>query len=71
MASNGKRNPPRPRIEVRQANASPDEAAAIAAALEQFLYDTAPAPAAATPPVSAWLTAALREGVGLEAEPEP
>jgi hypothetical protein len=70
LTSNGKRSPPRPRIEVRQANASPEEAAAIAAAIEQFLHDTAPAPAVAEP-LGAWLTAALREGVGLEAEPAP
>ena len=55
---------------MRQANASPEEAAAIAAAIEQFLHDTAPAPAPAEPP-GAWLTAALREGVGLQAEPAP
>ena len=46
MSRNGKQTPPRPRIEVRQAAASPEEAAAIAAAIEQFLRDTAPPPAA-------------------------
>jgi hypothetical protein len=51
---------------VRQANASPEEAAAIAAAIEQFLRDTAPAPAAGSEPGSAWLRAALREGVGAD-----
>jgi hypothetical protein len=55
---------------VRQANASPEEAAAIAAALEQFLHDTAPEPAPAAP-ASAWLMAGLREGVGLDSEPSP
>ena len=34
--------PAGPRIEIRQAAASPEEAAAIAAAIEQFLRDTAP-----------------------------
>ena len=67
MSRNGKHSPPRPRIEVRQANASPEEAAAIAAAIEQFLRDTAPRAAPAPEPPSRWLTAALREGVGLEA----
>jgi hypothetical protein len=65
VSRNGKHSPPRPRIELRQTNASPEEAAAIAAAIEQFLRDTAPPPP--PPPEEApsgWLTAALREGVG-------
>ncbi|MFL5780552.1 MAG: hypothetical protein ACJ760_04495 [Thermoleophilaceae bacterium] len=66
MSRNGKHSPPRPRIEVAQANASPEEAAAIAAAIEQFLRDTAPAPAAEPEPVSGWLRAAMREAVGAE-----
>ncbi len=62
MASgNGKRRPPRPRIEIEAPSASPEEAAAIAAALEQFLADTAPA-AAPRDTVNPWLRAALREG---------
>lgn len=67
MARNGKRRPSRPRIEVRQAGASPEEAAAIAAAIEQFLRDTAPAPPAAGTATSRWLRAGLFEGAGLEA----
>jgi hypothetical protein len=59
---NGKHTPPRPQIEIQQANASPEEAAAIAAALEQFLQETAPT-AEATPPKSGWQSAALAEGV--------
>jgi hypothetical protein len=51
---------------VRQTNASPEEAAAIAAAIEQFLRDTAPPPATGGEPVSAWLRAALLEGVGAD-----
>jgi hypothetical protein len=65
---NGKHSPPRPRIEIQAANASPEEAAAIAAALEQFLAETAPSPQS-TPPRSGWQSTALREGVsahGLE-----
>jgi hypothetical protein len=58
---NGKGKPPRPRIEVQSATANPDEAAAIAAALERFLWDTAPAPQLG--PSSRWQQAALREGV--------
>ncbi|HEU4979807.1 MAG TPA: hypothetical protein VFT14_01230 [Solirubrobacterales bacterium] len=64
--SNGKRKPPRPQIEIESAAASPDEAAAIAAALERFLWETAPAPQAA--PLSRWQRAALREGVGARSE---
>jgi hypothetical protein len=60
MGRNGKQSPGRPRIEVRQ-SASPEEAAAIAAAIEQFMRDTAPAPAAAGPPISPWLRAGLFE----------
>ena len=72
MSRNGKHAPPRPRIEVRQSTAGPEEAAAIAAAIEQFLRDTAPAPAAGGPAVSPWLRAGLFEGVGLCADaPSP
>jgi hypothetical protein len=66
MGRNGKRSPPRPRIEVRQSAASPEEAAAIAAAIEQFLRDTAPAPAAGVPALDPWLRAARLEGVGMD-----
>jgi hypothetical protein len=61
-AGNGKRRPPRPRIEVQAANASPEEAAAIAAALERFLAETAPA-ASPGPAQSPWQRAALRDGI--------
>jgi hypothetical protein len=63
VATNGKRKPPRPRIEVLSATASESEAAAIAAAIEQFLADTAPAAAPGGPPASAWQRAALEEGI--------
>ena len=58
---NGKGQPPRPRIEIQSATASPDEAAAIAAALERFLRETAPAARRAE--MSRWQQAALREGI--------
>jgi hypothetical protein len=61
VGRNGKQHPARPRIEVRQA-ASPEEAAAIAAAIEQFMRDTAPAPASTGPHMSPWLQAGLLEG---------
>jgi len=72
VSRNGKQQPARPRIEVRQAAASPEEAAAIAAAIEQFLRDTAPDPERDTGVgLSGWARAALYEGVGFEAEALP
>jgi hypothetical protein len=68
VSRNGKHNPPRPRIELKHATASPEEAAAIAAAIEQFLRDTAPPPATKGPGMSPWLKAGLHEGVGMPAE---
>jgi hypothetical protein len=61
VGRNGRQSPSRPRIEVRQP-ASPEEAAAIAAAIEQFIRDTAPPPAAPGPRISPWLRAGLLEG---------
>ncbi len=58
---NGKGQLPRPRIEIQSATASADEAAAIAAALERILWETAPAPRPAE--VSRWLRTALHEGI--------
>lgn len=63
VSSNGKRRPPRPEISVISPTASEEEAAAIAAALEQFLADTAPAPSVEGPRISPWQRAALYEGV--------
>ena len=72
MSRNGSQHPPRPRIEVRTGAATPEEAAAIAAAIEQFLRDTAPAPAPERDAINPWLRAALYEGVGYPADaPEP
>ena len=61
MSRNGHQHPVRPRIEVAQAAASPEEAAAIAAAIEQFLRDTAPPPEAPGPATSPWTRAGLLE----------
>jgi hypothetical protein len=66
VARNGKQSPPRPQIEIRSGAASPEEAAAIAAALERFLWETAPAPQAA--PRSRWQEAALREGTSVRSQ---
>jgi hypothetical protein len=78
MSRNGKHQPARPRIEVAQSSATPEEAAAIAAAIEQFLRDTAPPAAGGEAELNPWERAALFEGVGLEAaspspwgDPEP
>jgi hypothetical protein len=60
---NGKQAPPRPQLEISAPNASPEEAAAIAAALEQFLVETAPAPQPADS-TTPWQRAALSEGIG-------
>jgi hypothetical protein len=55
----------RPRLELRGSSATPEEAAAVMAAVEQFLRDTAPAPAPAPRP-SPWVLAARREAVDRE-----
>ncbi len=69
---NGSRRPPRPRIELLGSGASEVEAAAIAAAIEQFLRDTAPPPADEGEPVSRWLRAGLFENAGLNPDgPSP
>ena len=52
----------RPRLELRGSTASPEEAAAVIAAIEQFLRDTAPPPAPASAP-SPWVRTAILEGV--------
>ncbi len=57
-------------LEIVAPAASPEEAAAIVAALERFIRDTAAPPSAAQPAPSAWTRAARLEGVG-EAEPHP
>jgi hypothetical protein len=63
VSRNGRQRPARPRIEVSRGAATPEEAAAIAAAIEQFLRDTAPPPAPAAG-MSPWLRAGLLEGTG-------
>jgi hypothetical protein len=64
VSRNGKHAPRRPRIELTHAAATPAEAAAIAAAIEQFLRDTAPPPRQEAETISPWLRAGLLEGVG-------
>jgi hypothetical protein len=71
VARNGKHAPPRPRIELRHSAASPEQAAAIAAAIEQFLRDTAPPPQVETAAMNPWLRAGLMEGIGVPADATP
>lgn len=71
MGTNGDRHPPRPRIQIAPGVASPEEAAAIAAALEQFLRDTAPVAVPARTGVSPWLRAGLYENAGLDPNGPP
>ncbi len=62
----------RPRLELHGSTASPHEAAAVMAAIEQFLRDTAPAPAPREAPPNPWLRAARLEAVGREPDgPSP
>jgi hypothetical protein len=53
---------------MRQSAASPEEAAAVVAAIEQFLRDTTPAPAPLEQAMNPWLRAGLYENVGLQAD---
>jgi hypothetical protein len=62
----------RPRLEIVAPAASPEEAAAVVAALERFMRDTAPAPAASGLPRNPWQRAALLEATNREPdEPTP
>ena len=71
MSRNGSQHPARPRIEVRAGAATPEEAAAIAAAIEQFIHDTTPPAEPARTGMNPWLRAGLREGVGYDADAPP
>jgi hypothetical protein len=53
----------RPKLTLIAPNATPEEAAAVVAALEQFMRQTAPSQVAPDAQPSAWQLAALREGV--------
>jgi hypothetical protein len=53
----------RPQLRIEAPAASPEEAAAVVAALERFMRETAPTPAPAPPPVSGWVQAARLEAV--------
>lgn len=53
----------RPQLEIVAPNASPEEAAAVVAALEQFMRNTAPVLVATPERIDRWTRAALLEGV--------
>jgi hypothetical protein len=53
----------RPQLSIVAPGASPEEAAAVVAAVEQFMRATAPVPAPPAPRVDSWQLAALHEGV--------
>jgi hypothetical protein len=53
----------RPQLSIVAPATSPEEAAAVVAALERFMRDTAPTAAPAPPPVSGWMRAARLEAV--------
>jgi len=56
----------RPRLQIIAPAASAEEAAAIVAALERFMRDTAPKRHPPAPQRSAWARAALLEATGRE-----
>jgi hypothetical protein len=61
VSNNGARKPPRPKIDLVSGNPTEEEAAAVMAALERFLADTAPIPP--TTQESRWQRTALLDGV--------
>jgi hypothetical protein len=64
----------RPQLELIAPSASPTEAAAIVAALERFMRDTAPRMAPPSEQLDPWTGAAMLEGVarkGSGGEPDP
>lgn len=60
----------RPRLSIVAPSASPEEAAAVVAALERFMRETAPTPVAPRPRVDRWTRAALLAGVARGAAPD-
>jgi hypothetical protein len=53
----------RPKLRIVAPNASPEEAAAVVAALERFMRETAPRRAPSLPAANPWQQAALHEAV--------
>ena len=62
----------RPKLTIVAPTASAEEAAAVVAALERFMRDTAPLPVRPAPARDPWQRAALQEGVSrAPQEPAP
>jgi hypothetical protein len=61
----------RPKLSIVAPGASPEEAAAVVAALERFMRATAPPPMPPAPKRDAWQQAALYEGLAREQSPPP
>lgn len=61
----------RPQLEIVAPGASPEEAAAVVAALEQFMRNHAPVLVEEPAPESNWKRAALNEGVRKAPEGAP
>ena len=59
----------RPKLTIVAPNASPEEAAAVGAALERFMRATAPTPVPPAPSQNPWQRAALYKGVAARSEP--
>lgn len=53
----------RPQLTIVAPNATPEQAAAVVAALERFMRQTAPHPVPPAPRRNPWQLAALHEGV--------
>lgn len=58
----------RPQLSIVAPGASPEEAAAVVAAIERFMRATAPLPAPPAPRSDPWQQAALYEGVTRQPE---
>jgi hypothetical protein len=61
----------RPHLEILAPAASPAEAAAVVAAVERFMRDTAPTPAPPPARLSGWVQAARLEAVERDPQREP
>ena len=62
----------RPQLRIVAPSASPEEAAAVIAAVERFMRETAPPLVAPAPACNPWQRAALLEGTGREPDaPSP
>ena len=61
----------RPQLHIVAPTATAEEAAAVVAALERFMRDTAPPPVAPARRPNPWQQAALQEGVARQTELPP